>query len=73
MAEKKKTAPAAKKTKKDYRIEKKRSGRYMVLTPDGKYIRGLPKLEILVKEGLVKTGLPKKKEEAPAAEPTPAT
>lgn len=49
--------------KKDYRIVKKRSGRFAVLGPKG-YVNGIDKAKILVAEGLVKTGLPKPKEEA---------
>ena len=56
MAGKKTSTPKA---KKDYQITKKRSGRYSVMRKN-KMVNGLEKAEILVKEGLVKTGLPKK-------------
>lgn len=49
---------------KEYRVVKKRSGRFGVQTPRGKWINGEEKAKILVAEGLIKTGL--KKEEAPA-------
>lgn len=63
------TKSAAKKTvKKDYKIEKKRSGRFAVKA-QGKFINGEKKVEILLKEGLVKALTKKKaKVEAPAAE-----
>ena len=53
------------KKKPDYRIEKKRNGRYAVIGKDGKYIRGDAKVEILVKEKRIQAP-PKKKAPAPA-------
>ncbi len=51
-----------------FSIEKKRNGRFWVRARGGKIINGLKKTEILLSKGLIKTGLPKKKdEEAPAA------
>ncbi len=67
MAEKKpaKSSKSAKTDKKPYRLIKKRSGRYAVMSR-GKYINGADKVKILVAEGLIK--LPKPKAQAPAAE-----
>ena len=60
---------AKKTTKKDYTLQKKRSGRYAVIGKDGKYINGDAKTEILLKEGVIKKPVAKKKtEEEPAAE-----
>jgi hypothetical protein len=55
-----------KQEKKEYSIEKKRSGRYAILGKNGKYINGDAKTEILLKEGLIK----KLNKKAPAAEKT---
>jgi len=63
----KKAAPKKKAEKKEYTIEKKRSGRHAVIGKNGKYINGAEKVEILQKEGLIKKLTPKKKD-APAAE-----
>ena len=52
--------------KNEYFVFKKRSGRYAVQGADGKWILGDDKVKILVKEGLLKVAVPKKKEEAPA-------
>lgn len=61
------------KTTKEYTVFKKRSGRHAVQKLDGTtWIRGDEKTKILLKEGLIKLTAPKKKEEAPAAEATPA-
>ena len=60
-------AKAKKKESKDYTIEKKRSGRYSVKGKNGKYINAEAKVEILLKEKLIKVAKPKKKEE-PAEE-----
>jgi hypothetical protein len=60
-----------KKDKAAYKIEKKRSGRFAVRGPNGKYINGDAKAEILSKEGKITGWKPAKKEEAaeaPAAE-----
>ena len=54
---------AKKKSSKEYTLEKKRSGRYAVIGRDGKYINGDAKVEILLKEGIVKKQAAKKKEE----------
>lgn len=56
--------------KKDYKIEKKRSGRYAVRANKGNYINGEEKVAILSKEGLIKAPAPKPKEEPAAAEET---
>lgn len=63
------TKSAAKKVKKDYKIVKKRSGRFAVKA-NGKFINADKKVEILLKEGLVKAPAKKKvkEEAAPAAE-----
>lgn len=55
---------------KEYRIKKKKNGRYMVCLKGGKKINGEEKLRVLVEKGLVKAALPKPKavEEAPAEE-----
>jgi hypothetical protein len=52
--------------KKEYTIEKKRSGRHAVIGANGKFINGDAKTEILLKEGLIK----KLTKKAPAAEKT---
>lgn len=57
---------------KEYKILKKRSGRYAVKTLRGKWVNGVEKAKILVDAGLVKTGLPKPEEAAPAEEPAAA-
>lgn len=54
---------------KEYKILKKRSGRFAVKTARGKWVNGVEKAKILVDAGLVKTGLPKAKEETPAEAP----
>ena len=59
------------KTSADYKVLKKRSGRFGVKGKDGKWINGADKAQILVKEGLIKLSAPKKVEE-PAAETAPA-
>lgn len=56
------------KTKKEYTVVKKKSGRYAVKNAKGAYINGDDKVTILVKEGLVKAVEPKKEAEAEAAE-----
>ena len=65
----KETAKTKVKTKteaKEYRVEKKVSGRYAVTTRAGKPINGPAKVEILIKEGLLKHASTKKTA-APAA------
>ncbi len=52
-----------KQEKKEYTVEKKRSGRYAVVGANGKNINGDAKTEILLKEGLIK----KMTKKAPAA------
>ena len=54
-----------KKEKKEYTLEKKRNGRYAVVGKDGKFIHGDAKVEILMKENILKPP-PKKKAAAPA-------
>ena len=56
-----------KKTK-DFRIVKKKSGRYGVLNKSKKWINGDDKTTILLGEGLIKVTAPSAKEEAPAQE-----
>lgn len=56
----------------DYQIFKKRSGRYCVQSQQRVWINGNDKLQILIKEGLVKVDAPKKKAEEPAAAEAPA-
>jgi hypothetical protein len=56
----------SKEPKKPYRVIKKRSGRYAVKAVTGKFINGEAKIEILVKEGIIKAMTKKKTEEAPA-------
>jgi hypothetical protein len=60
-----------KKAKKEYTLQKKRSGRYAVIGKDGKYINGEAKVEILLKEKVIKKPAAKKKAQA-AAEEKPA-
>ena len=58
----------------DYKIIKKRSGRYGVRAKDGKWINGNDKAEILSKEGLIQWTKPKAPPapEAAEAESAPA-
>ncbi len=55
------------KAKKDYKVVKKRSGRYAVVK-GGKYVNGEDKVKILSAEGLIKLTAPK----APEASETAA-
>ena len=52
---------------KDFKILKKRNGRYGVKSAAGKWLNGEEKVKILSAEGLIKVSVPKKKEE-PAEE-----
>ena len=54
--------------KKDHKIIKKRSGRYAVVGPKGKYLNGEDKVKVLVKEGILKIATKKEanKKETPA-------
>ncbi len=52
---------AKKKDAKEYTLIKKRSGRYAVMSKDGKYINGDAKTEILLKEKKIKKPVAKKK------------
>lgn len=55
--------------KTEYKIEKKRNGRYSVRKKgSSKTINGDEKVKILLEKGLIKTGLAKPKEEAAEAE-----
>ena len=56
---------------KEYKIVKKRNGRYGIKNAEHKWVNGSQKIEILVKEGLIKEQAVKK-EEPPAAEEAPA-
>ena len=50
-----------KKPKADYTVTKKRSGRYAVVGKDRKPINGEAKVEILLKEGVIKKQVKKAK------------
>jgi membrane-bound ClpP family serine protease len=52
------------KTKENFRLVKKRSGRWSVKANNGKYINGDEKVKILAAKGVIK--VMKKKEGAPA-------
>ena len=56
------------KATKDFKIFKKRNGRYGVKNPKGQWINGEEKVKILTKEGLIKISAAKPKEEPPAEE-----
>lgn len=56
-----------KEAKSGYKIEKKRSGRWMVIGPRGKTINGDAKAAILAKEGKIQGYKPKKTEPEPEA------
>lgn len=56
------------KTTADFKILKKKSGRYGVKSSKGKWINGAEKIKILSSEGLIKVSVPKKVEEPPAGE-----
>ncbi len=58
------------KATKEFKIFKKRNGRYGVKNEKGKWINGEDKVKILTTEGLIKVSVPKKVEE-PAAEEAP--
>ncbi len=55
----------------DFKIFKKRSGRFCIKNKDGKFVNGEEKAKILFENSLIKLDPPKKKEE-PAAEEAPA-
>ena len=57
------------KATKEFKIFKKRNGRYGVKNDKGKWINGDDKVKILSSEGLIKVDIPKKVEEPPAEEP----
>ena len=55
--------------KKDYKVNKRRDGRYEVVSRStGKNLNGDAKVEVLVAEGLLKVAVKAKVEEAPAEE-----
>ena len=56
------------KTTGEFKIFKKRNGRYGIKSTKGKWINGEEKVKILTSEGLIKISAAKKKEEAPAPE-----
>lgn len=58
---------------KDFKIFKKRNGRYGVKSAQGKWMNGEEKVKILSAEGLIKVSIPKPKEEPPAEEAAPET
>ncbi len=62
---------AGKKSKEEFKIIKKKSGRFAVKAKSGKMINGLEKTKILLSKNLIKTGLPKAPEEN-AGEAAPA-
>ncbi len=68
MANTKKTASKQKNSASPYKVSKKRSGRFAVLGPKGKYVNGADKVKILVEKGLVKVMKPKAKDAPPSAE-----
>lgn len=51
----------------EHKIFKKRSGKYAIQDKKGSYVNGAPKVELLIKAGVIKANPPKKKDE-PAAE-----
>ncbi len=55
----------------EYKIFKKRSGRYAVKTAAGKWLNGEEKTSLLLKEKLIKITAPKKKVEPPKEEAAP--
>lgn len=55
------------KSTKEFKIFKKRNGRYAVKTAKGQWMNGEDKVKVLSAEGLIKLSPPKKVEE-PAAE-----
>ncbi len=57
---------------KDYTIFKKRNGRHAIKSKAKTWIRGEEKVEILLREGLIKLTEPKPAEEEPAAEESAA-
>ena len=60
------------KSTKEFKIMKKRSGRFGVKNDKGKWINGEDKVKILSAEGLIKVSVPKKVEEPPAEAATEA-
>ena len=62
-----------KQAKKEYKIVKKRSGKYSVVKKGGKIVNGEEKVKILQSEGLIKKMNPKKQAEPTPSEETPAT
>ncbi|MBD65847.1 MAG: hypothetical protein CME62_11615 [Halobacteriovoraceae bacterium] len=56
----------------DYKIMKKRSGRFGVKNKSGKWINADEKVKILLNEGLIKVTEAKAPAEEPAAEEAPA-
>jgi hypothetical protein len=56
----------------EYRIVKKRSGRYGVLDASGKWLNGDEKVKVLLAEKLIKAPAPKPAEPEPVAEEVPA-
>jgi hypothetical protein len=67
MESKEKTMETVKATK-EFKIFKKRNGRYGVKNEKGQWINGEDKVKILSAEGLIKVSVPKKVEEPPAEE-----
>ena len=57
------------KTTKEFKIFKKRNGRFAVKSAQGKWVNGEDKVKVLSTEGLIKLSAPKKVEETPAEEP----
>ena len=67
MPKKTETKTAGKSPKKEFTVTKKRSGRYAVVGKDGKPVNGDAKVEILLKEGVIK----KQEKKAKPAEAKP--
>lgn len=58
------------KATKEFKIFKKRNGRYAVKNQKGQWMNGDDKVKVLTTEGLIKVSAPKKKEEPPVEEAT---
>lgn len=60
------------KATKEYKVWKKANDRYAVTDIKNNWINGEKKVEILLKEGLIKAPMKKKEQPAEAAAPAPA-
>lgn len=54
----------------EYTVQQRRDGRYAVRGKDKKWVNGDAKVEILVKEGLLKQNMPESKAEPDPEEPS---